>query len=402
MSRPGLPRRWNAAWRFQANSQLRRESDLRSYTIESLLGIAKLRSTASEGRVYSRWSGIFSRVQTLAFTVLKHEAFLKIIAEIVPIIMSAVILCLLMVNFGGIELTVGASAALLSAVALYWADLSRILMSMGEVAKLIVPWHRLRPLLEAHPEYHSDHIAPTIQGKITLRDLSFSYSSTSEAVLNHASMTIEAGDFAAIVGGSGCGKTTLIRILTGFEEPTGGKILIDGTNLFEMNLQSIRSQMAVVMQDASLTVSSMRDFLRLGGAKTEEEMWWALDFAGLREEVEHLAMGLETLISDQEGVFSSGQRQRLLIARALIGHPRILIFDEAMSALDDVNQRRIVSMLEQLSITRIVVTHRLESVVSADRIYVLDEGQVVQQGTFAELAQQEGRFKKLLKQQKHI
>ena len=382
--------------------QLRRESELRSFTIESLLGIAKLRSSASESRIYAHWAKIFGRVQELAFSVLRREALLKVVAETFPILMSAAVLALLMFGAAGEELSVGVVAALLSAVSLFWTDVSRVLISLGEVAKLIIPWHRLAPLLEAKPEYHSDHIAPPVQGHIELRDLSFSYTPTSEPVLNHASLTIEPGDFAAIVGSSGCGKTTLIRLLTGFEEPTGGKVLIDGVNLFEMNLQSIRSQMAVVMQDASLTVSSMRDFLRLGGAKSEEEMWWALDFAGLREEVEHLAMGLETLISDQEGVFSSGQRQRLLIARALIGHPRILIFDEAMSALDDVNQRRIVSMLEQLSITRVVVTHRLGSIVSADRIFVLDKGQVVQQGTFTELARQEGRFKQLLRESEEL
>lgn len=377
--------------------QLHQESGLHSFVIQTLLGISTIRSTSSENRIFSRWAEGYSRIQELAYQVIKREALLKIIARVVPTLVMGSSLLLLTVSENLREnMTFGTISAFLATTGILWVNISNVMMQIGEFAKVAVPWKRLQPILQAKPEFHSDHIASKLNGEIEFRNLTFGYSASSKPIVDNISLKIEAGDFVAFAGRSGCGKTTLIRLLTGFEYPDEGKIFVDGVNLHELNLASVRSQMGVVMQDASLTVSSIREFLQMGGADTEEAMWWALDFAGLRHDVEHLAMGIDTLITDQEGVFSTGQRQRLLIARALIGHPRIIIFDEATTALDEVSQQHVIRVLESLSITRIVITHRLDSIKTADKIFVVDDGEVVESGTYDELTKMEGVFGELL------
>ena len=212
-------------------------------------------------------------------------------------------------------------------------------------------------------------------------------------------MKINAGEFVAIVGPSGCGKSTLFRLLLGFEQPEAGSIFYDAQDLKGLDLNSVRRQIGVVLQNSTLFRGDV--FANIIGSKplTLDDAWEAARLAGLDNDLRQMPMGMHTVITDGGGGLSGGQRQRLMIARAIVSKPRILLFDEATSALDNNTQAIVSRSLEGLKATRIVIAHRLSTVQNADRIYVFDEGNVVQSGTFTELIQQDGLFAALAKRQ---
>jgi ATP-binding cassette subfamily C protein len=203
----------------------------------------------------------------------------------------------------------------------------------------------------------------------------------------------------AFVGPSGSGKSTLLRLLLGFERPERGAVHYDGRNLAALDVTAVRRQLGVVLQAGRLMPGSLLENIRGGGLLTLDEAWAAARHAGLEEDIRALPMGMHTVIGEGSSTLSGGQRQRLLIARALARQPRILFLDEATSALDNRTQAMVSRSLEQLQCTRVVIAHRLSTVVNADRIHVLTEGRIVQTGTYEELAAQEGLFRDLVRRQ---
>ena len=203
----------------------------------------------------------------------------------------------------------------------------------------------------------------------------------------------------AIVGKSGCGKSTLIRLLLGFEQPLGGAVYYDGQNLAELNAVSVRSQLGVVLQNGQLMTGDI--FHNIIGINdlTLDDAWEAAEAAGIAEDIREMPMQMQTVVSEGSTNISGGQRQRLLIARALAMKPAILICDEATSALDNRTQAIVTKSLDQLHATRIVVAHRLSTIRNADRIIVLDEGRVAESGTFDELLENDGLFAAMVKRQ---
>ena len=218
-------------------------------------------------------------------------------------------------------------------------------------------------------------------------------------MLRDLSISIRAGEFVALVGASGCGKSTLFRLLLGFEKLESGAIHFDGRDLAGMNLQSVRRQIGVVLQNGQLQTGDI--FQNIAGARlvTLDDAWEAARMAGLDEDIRAMPMGMHTVISEGGGGLSGGQRQRLMIARAIATRPRILLFDEATSALDNQTQAQVSRSLESLRTTRIVIAHRLSTIIKADRIYVLDGGRVAESGTYSELLARDGLFAKLAKRQ---
>jgi ABC-type bacteriocin/lantibiotic exporter with double-glycine peptidase domain len=212
-------------------------------------------------------------------------------------------------------------------------------------------------------------------------------------------MSVKAGEFVALVGPSGCGKSTLLRLILGLEKPTSGSILFDSVDLQQVNLKALRKQFGVVLQSSRLMPGDI--YHNIAGAQqiTMEEAWYYARLAAIDKDIKEMPMGMHTNLTHSTALLSGGQLQRLVIARALAGRPKLLLFDEATSALDNISQEKISRNLERIKCTRVVVAHRLSSIVNADNIFVMDEGRIVQSGTYSKLASEEGLFKELIKNQ---
>ena len=219
-------------------------------------------------------------------------------------------------------------------------------------------------------------------------------------VLNDFSLKIRPGEYVAIVGKTGCGKSTLMRLMLGFERPERGAVYYDGQDLSALDLRSLRRRVGAVMQDGRLFQGDIYSNITASAPwLTEEDAWKAAELAGVAEDIRNMPMGMNTLISEGQGGISGGQRQRLLIARAIAAKPRILIFDEATSALDNVTQKQVSESLDRMKCTRIVIAHRLSTIRHCDRIVVLDKGKTAEEGTYEELVKKKGIFAALVARQ---
>jgi ATP-binding cassette subfamily C protein len=218
-------------------------------------------------------------------------------------------------------------------------------------------------------------------------------------VLDDISFQIKPREFVAFVGPSGAGKSTLIRLLLGFETAESGSIYYDGQDLNMLNIQGVRRQIGTVLQNGELIAGDIFTNIIGSSLLAVKEAWEAAHQAGLAEDIKQMPLGMHTIIGEGGGAFSGGQRQRLLIARSLINRPRIILFDEATSSLDNRTQAIVSQSLERLQATRLVVAHRLSTIINADRIFVLQAGKIVQQGTYQELMEQPGPFAELAERQ---
>lgn len=236
-------------------------------------------------------------------------------------------------------------------------------------------------------------------GKIELSQVNFRYQPGGPLVLQDLSLQIQPGEFVAVVGPSGSGKSTLLPLLLGFEKADSGTLYFDGLDLAGLDIQAVRRQFGVVLQNGKLMPGDL--FRNIVGTSllTLDDAWEAARLAGLEEDIRDLPMGMHTVLGEGSSTLSGGQRQRLMIARAIVNKPRILLFDEATSALDTRTQAIVSRSLENLKATRLVIAHRLSTIQSADRIHVIEKGRLVQSGTFLELSSQPGAFAALMQRQ---
>jgi ABC-type bacteriocin/lantibiotic exporter with double-glycine peptidase domain len=250
-------------------------------------------------------------------------------------------------------------------------------------------------VIKSKPEQTSHNREPELQGKITLEDVSFSYDSFSKPVLKNISFTVQKGEKIAIVGPSGSGKSTLAKIILGLYKPTNGSILYDDINIDEYNLRSLRTQIGAVLQESRLFNQSVLDNIIMGKDADLLKLEKAIIQSNAYEFIETLPLGIYTKISEGGANFSGGQRQRLILARALINEPKILVLDEATSALDNYSESIIEESISGFSSTRIVIAHRLSTIKNADRIIVLENGEISEIGTHDDLIQNKGMYEKL-------
>jgi ABC-type bacteriocin/lantibiotic exporter with double-glycine peptidase domain len=233
-----------------------------------------------------------------------------------------------------------------------------------------------------------------------VQDLSYRYSDDGPLVLDGVGFRIRPGEFVAVVGASGCGKSTLLRLLIGFDKPLSGSVRYDGQDLAALDQAAVRRQCGVVLQNAQPFSGSILDCICGTEPFPLEDVWAAAAMAGLAEDIKAMPMGMHTMLSDGGGTISGGQRQRLMIAQALIRRPRVLFFDEATSALDNEAQRVVIESTRALNATRVVIAHRLSTIMDADRVIAMADGRIVQQGTPAELlADTGGLFHELVRRQ---
>ena len=245
-----------------------------------------------------------------------------------------------------------------------------------------------RPLMSAIPEVKvGRQVVKRITGQIEIRGLKFRYADDMPLLFDGLNLTINSGDYVALVGTSGCGKSTLMRLMLGLEHPLAGSIFYDQYDLDDINLRSLRQFcIGICMQDGQLIEGTIRDNIIFNDPQlTDEDAWEAARMAALDGDIRKFPLGMDTPISvDGKGV-SGGQRQRILIARALVRKPKVLFLDEATSALDNISQHTVVENLAKMNCTRIVIAHRLSTIQHCNRIIVLKDGRVADDGNFKEL-----------------
>ncbi|MEU5184859.1 NHLP bacteriocin export ABC transporter permease/ATPase subunit [Streptomyces longwoodensis] len=372
---------------------------LNNQAFQTLRGLPKLRVAAAENYAYAAWAGQFARSRELQQRLGRIKNLNAVLGAVYLPLCSLLMFMLL----------AGPARGALSAADFltFTTSMTMLLTSVTSLTGAFVAavaalplFEEIRPVLEATPEVRSGSTRPgPLSGAVEARRLSFRYADDGPLVLDDVSFEARPGEFVAVVGPSGCGKSTLLRLLIGFDRPVSGSVLYDGQDLAALDQSAVRRQCGVVLQHAQPFTGSIMDVICGTEAYTPDEVMAAAELAGLAEDIRRMPMGLHTIVSGS-GSVSGGQRQRLMIAQALIRRPRILFFDEATSALDNETQRVVIDSTRKLHATRVVIAHRLSTVLDADRVVVMEHGKVVQQGTPAELlADPRGRLHELVRRQ---
>jgi ATP-binding cassette subfamily C protein len=296
-------------------------------------------------------------------------------------------------------LNVGEYLAFTTAFGLFVSALMEVVTQLTSVVAVIPLFERTRPILESPPEVLDTAQAPSLTGDIEFRNITFQYAEDMPPVLDDVSFHVRPGEFVALVGPSGSGKSTIVRLALGFETAQSGSVFFDDQDIRSFDLGALRRQIGVVLQGGGLRTGSIFENIAGSQSVTMEQAWEAARLAGIDEDIKAMPMGMYTHLSDAAAVLSGGQRQRVIIARALAKKPCLLIFDEATSALDNHAQAIVSETLVRLERTCIVIAHRLSTIRKADRILVLDQGRIVESGTYEQLLAHGGVFTALVTQQ---
>ena len=290
--------------------------------------------------------------------------------------------------------------AFISAFNQFLNDCLTMSISLISSLNMIPLYERLKPILDEVPESTEDALDPgELVGEIELNNVDFRYGEDQPLVLKDVSFKIKPGEMVSFVGPSGSGKSTVLRLLLGFEKPEKGMVSYDGQDYSSLNKDLVRRQVGVVLQNGSLMPGSIYKNILGNSELTLAEAEEAAKMSGLEDDIAQMPMGMHTVISDGASTFSGGQKQRLMIARSIVHKPRLLYMDEATSALDNHTQRMVSESLDRLQATRIIIAHRLSTIKNADRIIVMDEGRIVETGTYNELLEKGGLFSKLAQRQ---
>lgn len=381
------------------------QGDLQGFLFEFLSGITKIRITGGERRIFTLWASKFSRLKQLGFSSGSYQNFVETFNSSYPLFTNILFFAFIYYTVSnasavGAMISVGAFMAFISAFNQFLRDCLKMSMALITSLNIITLYERVKPILEETPESSEQSTDPgELVGDIEMSSVSFRYHEDQPLILNNLSFKINHGEMIAFVGTSGSGKSTIMRLLLGFEEPEAGSIYYDGDAYDSMNKDLVRRQIGVVLQNGALMSGSIYKNIVGNSELTLEDAWEAARMAGMEEDIKQMPMEMHTVISEGAGTFSGGQRQRLMIARAIVHKPRLLFMDEATSALDNKTQNIVSESLDKLQATRIVIAHRLSTVKNADRIYVLDKGAIVESGSFEELMEKGGVFSNLAKRQ---
>ncbi|MCH5671317.1 NHLP bacteriocin export ABC transporter permease/ATPase subunit [Streptomyces gilvus] len=372
---------------------------LNNQAFQTLRGLPKLRVAAAENYAYAAWASQFARSRELQQKVGRIKNLTTVMGAVYLPLCTLLMFMLLAGPARGV-MSAAAFLTFNTSVTMLLTSVTQLTGAFVSVVAALPLFEEIKPVLEATPEVRTASTRPgPLTGAIEARRLSFRYADDGPLVLDDVSFEIRPGEFVAIVGPSGCGKSTLLRLLIGFDKPVSGSVLYDGQDLAALDQSAVRRQCGVVLQHAQPFTGSILDVICGTEPYTPEEAMAAAEMAGLAEDIKRMPMGLHTIVSGS-GAVSGGQRQRLMIAQALIRRPRILFFDEATSALDNETQRTVIESTKALNATRVVIAHRLSTVLDADRVIVMEDGKVAQQGPPAQLlADTGGRLHELVRRQ---
>ena len=363
-----------------------------------ITGIQKLKLAGAEKRAFSRWARTYAEAAEPNYN---PPLFLKANAAITSAISLTGTIAL---YYLAVQTRVSPSEYIAfntayGAVTGAFASLTGVALSIAQIKPIL---DMAEPILKTAPESSENRKMVTqLRGSIELSNVYFRYNDSMPYVVDGMSLKIKSGEYIAIVGKTGCGKSTLVRLLLGFETPERGAIYYDGQDMSKLDLRSLRRKIGAVTQDGSLFQGDIYSNIVISAPQlTLDEAWEAAELAGIADDIRAMPMGMQTIISEGQGGISGGQKQRLMIARAVAPKPRILIFDEATSALDNRTQKQVSEALDGLNCTRIVIAHRLSTIKNCDRILVLDKGRILEDGTYDELIAQNGFFAELVARQR--
>ena len=367
-----------------------------SYSL--ITGVQKIKLSGAEKRVFAKWLDLYAEGAKLTYN---PPMFIKINGVISTAIslVSNIVLYYLAVQSGIGQSSYFAFTASYGMLMGAFMSLSGIALSAAQIQPIL---EMAEPFLKIEPETaENKEIVTHISGSIDLDHVSFRYDESGPYILNDLSLSIRPGEYVAIVGRTGCGKSTLVRLLLGFEKPEKGAVCYDRKSLTKLDLPSLRKKIGTVMQDAGLFQGDIFSNIVITAPElTLDDAWEAAETAGIAEDIRAMPMGMNTIVSEGQGGISGGQRQRLMIARAIAPKPKLLIFDEATSALDNKTQKQVSEALDKMGCTRIIIAHRLSTIRHCDRILVLDGGQIVEDGTYDELIDKGGFFAELVERQR--
>ncbi|MCR4884439.1 MAG: NHLP bacteriocin export ABC transporter permease/ATPase subunit [Clostridiales bacterium] len=381
-----------------SRKQMKLSAEEAGMSYAMLNGIQKIKLSGSEKRVFARWGRLYAKSARLEYN---PPIFLKVnkVLQTAISLAGTVALYYIAVRSGVSGSMYYAFSAAYGRVMGAFSALAGIAISTASVRPVL---EMAEPILKAEPEVSGEKEAPSrVTGNIEMSHVSFRYETNTPFILQDLSLKIREGEYVAIVGRTGCGKSTLVRLLLGFEQPESGAVYYDHHDLANIDPRRLRRQIGVVIQNGSLFQGDIFSNITLSAPHlTLDEAWEAAETAGIADDIREMPMGMQTIISEGQGGISGGQKQRLMIARAIAPKPRILIFDEATSALDNKTQKQVSDALDRLHCTRIIIAHRLSTIRNCDRILVMDKGAIIEEGNYDELIQKKGVFADLVARQR--
>ena len=393
---------FSAAATFVQISVNRKQMDLAakesgmSYAMIS--GVQKIKLVGAEKRMFARWMNLYSQEAELTYNPPLFIKLNRVITTGITLVSNIVLYYLAIIS--GVD-----QSSYLAFMAAYgmlmgaFLELSKLALSAAQIRPIL---EMAEPFLNAEPETSEGKETVTdISGGITMDHVSFRYDEDAPYILKDISLKVKPGEYVAIVGKTGCGKSTLMRLLLGFEIPETGAIYFDGKDISGLDPSSLRKKIGTVMQSSGLFQGDIYSNIVITNPElTLQKAWDAAEKAGIADDIRRMPMGMHTLISEGQGGISGGQRQRIMIARAIAPKPKLLLFDEATSALDNKSQKQVADALDQMGCTRIVIAHRLSTIRHCDRILVLDGGRIIEDGNYEELIAKNGFFADLVERQR--
>ena len=375
------------------------EMESSSFFYSVVRGIQKIKGMGAEKAVYAKWAENYRNILHYQYN---QPFFLRHQGAIITMLTSAATVTLMgLTAVNGLTresyMVFTTSYSMVISVASTVTGVMSNLFRMKNLADNVRPIFTSKSDTKPNLEY-----VRHLNGRIRAEDIHFSYEDESRGCLRGVSLNVRAGEKIAIVGESGCGKSTLLKILMGMETPDSGAVYFDDKDINLLNQKSLRQRIGSVFQFSKLFPGTIFSNVTFGATEevSEEEVWNALDKACIGDYIRTLPLGINTEISESNSCgFSGGQRQRILIARALIGRPGVLILDEATSALDNMTQKKVLEAVNELSCTVIMVAHRLSTVENCDKIIMLENGVIAEEGTYSELMERGGKFAKLVEKQ---
>lgn len=367
-----------------------------SYSIIS--GVQKIKLSGSEKRVFSKWLGMYADESELVYNA---PLFIRINGAISTGIslVGTIVLYYFSIISG---LTPSSYFAFIAAYGSLMGAFTMLASTASSAAQIRPILEMAEPFLKAEPETQErKEIVTDIRGSIELEHVSFRYDEDSPYVLKDLSLKIKSGEYVAIVGKTGCGKSTIMRLLLGFEKPEKGNVYYDNKDIDSIDIVSLRRKIGSVIQQSGLIQGDIYSNIALTAPGLSlDDAWEAARVAGIADDIDDMPMGMSTVVSEGGGGISGGQRQRIMIARAIAPKPKVLLFDEATSALDNKTQRQVSEALDNMGCTRVIIAHRLSTIRNCDRILVLDDGHIIEEGSYDELIEHDGYFADMVARQR--
>lgn len=365
---------------------------------ELISGVQKIKLSGAEKRAFAKWASLFA--QSARYTY-NPPLFLRLnsVFSLTISLTGSIIMYAMSVKSGVSVADYYAFNAAYGMVSGAFMSLAGMAMTVANIKPVL---EMVKPILDAEPEVsEGKRVIERLSGGIELNNISFRYSENMPLIADNLSLKIRPGQYVALVGATGCGKSTLMRLMLGFETPQKGAVYYDGKDISKVDLKSLRRKIGVVMQNGKLFSGDIFSNITISAPwLTLDDAWVAAELAGIADDIRAMPMGMHTIISEGSGGISGGQRQRLMIARAIAPKPKVLMFDEATSALDNLTQKKVSESLDGLKCTRIVIAHRLSTIRQCDRIIYLENGRIAEDGTFDELIEKNGRFAELVARQR--